>query len=114
MAAPVVPAPTFSALEQCCDGESRGVVTKVDPNADHTLMKRFADCPHSTISALIAAGNGAELPKHGANPVCLTWALKGSCSSGCKRKAMHVRYSRVTIQKVNEFLDTCGVAPQAS
>ena len=61
----------------------------------------------------IAAGNGTDLPKH-RNPVCLTWALKGSCSSMCKHKAMHVHYSRATDQKLNEFLDACGVAPQAS
>ena len=41
--------------------------------------------------------NEVTIPKHNGNPVCLSWALKGVCSSGCKRKHQHVCYGRTTI-----------------
>ena len=45
--------------------ESRGVVTKVDPNADRVLMKRFADLfpfPLSHTKYLLGKSNG--ISKH--------------------------------------------------
>ena len=48
--------------------------------------------------------------KHAGKPVCLTWELKGSCSSGCRRHENHKRYSRTTIQAIHGILDKCGVA----
>ena len=50
------------------------------------------------------------IPKHNGNPVCLTWALKGECSHGCRRTNQHVRCNRSTVQAIHALMDTCGVA----
>ena len=54
-------------------------------------------------------GQDHPIPRHGGEPVCLVWALKGECSATCKRKEQHVRYSRETTAKIHELLDTCDV-----
>ena len=83
-----------------------------DPHADADLLKRYRECPHGSITAMVAAGkDDLAVPNHAGKPVCLTWALKGSCSSTCKRKEQHVRYSRATVQNIHKYLDECGVAP---
>ncbi len=79
-----------------------------NPNPDARLVGRFRDSNHATITAMMQ-GHNAHIPKPGANPVCLVWALKGECSATCKRKAQHVRYSRDTSAKLHELLDTSGV-----
>ena len=78
-------------------------------NADRRLLSRFRDSGHSTISALMQ-GHDVTIPKHGNQQVCLTWALKGECSTGCRRQAQHVRYGRSTVQALHSMLDACGVA----
>ena len=50
------------------------------------------------------------IPKLNGNPLCLTWALKGECSHGCRRANQHVRYNRSTNQAIHALMDTCGVA----
>ena len=72
-------------------------------------MQRFRESGHGTISAMIG-NHEVEYPKIGGKEVCLTWALKGSCVTGCKRKDLHVRYGRPTIQKLHALMDACGVA----
>jgi hypothetical protein len=59
-------------------------------------------------------GRTLTFPQHAGKPVCMAWALKGSCSSSCKRAAQHVRYSQDTVRALHTFMDDCGVAnPQA-
>ena len=72
-------------------------------------MRRFRDCPHTTIGAMMQ-GHDPEVPKHNGKAVCLTWALKGACSATCKRKDQHVRYGRSVNQAIHGLMDTCGVA----
>jgi hypothetical protein len=81
----------------------------VNPHADRRLMNRFKNCGHSTITAMIGT-NSVTYPKHGGASICMAWALKGSCSSGCKRVAQHVRYGPAVTTALNKLLDDCGVA----
>ena len=80
----------------------------MNAHPDDRLLARFRGSGHSTINSLMA-GHDVEIPKNGSKDLCLTWALKGACSSGCKRKDQHVRYSRAVNQKLHDFLDACGV-----
>ena len=86
-----------------------GAASTFNTHADRRLMKRYAESGHSTISSLMQ-GHDVTVPEHGGQAVCLTWALKGECSSGCRRKRQHVRYSRSTNQAIHAMLDSCGVA----
>ena len=79
-------------------------------HADRTLLQRFRDSSHSTISLMMSGQSLDIIPKHNGNPVCLTWALKGKCSHGCRRANQHVRCNRSTIQAIHALMDTCGVA----
>ena len=72
-------------------------------------MSRFRDSGHSTINSMMS-GHSADIPKHNGQQVCLTWALKGECSQGCRRANQHARYSRTTIQAIHSMMDACGVA----
>ena len=71
-------------------------------------MTRFRDSNHSTISGLME-GHDVTIPKHAGKPVCLTWALKGECSSTCRRASAHVHYSRDTNRAIHQLLTDCGV-----
>ena len=55
-------------------------------------------------------GKDVEIPKHAGKPVCLSWALKGACSTGCKRADTHVHYDRSVNQELHGLMDSCGVA----
>ena len=79
-------------------------------HADRSLLQRFRDSNHSTISSMMSGQSLDIIPKHNGNPVCLTWALKGECSHGCRRANQHVRYNRSTVQAIHALMDTCGVA----
>ena len=79
-------------------------------HANRGLLQRFRDSSHSTISSMMAGQSLDIIPKHNRNPVCLTWALKGECSQGCRRTNQHVRCSRNTNQALHGLMDTCGVA----
>ena len=89
--------------------EQAGAVPQINPSPDASLMRRFAASGHPTITALME-GHDVRVPSHRGNPVCLTWALKGECSTGCRRKAQHQRYSRSVIQEIHDLMTTCGVA----
>ena len=89
--------------------EHSGAAPAFNAYADRLLMSRFAESGHSNITAM-TRGHDVEFPKHGGKDVCLMWALKGECSSGCKRKANHVRYPRVVNDKIHQLMTTCGVA----
>ena len=78
-------------------------------NPDRLLLRRFADCEHSSITAM-TQGHDVEIPQHKAKDICLVWALKGECSTGCKRKHAHERCPKAVNTKIHELLDTCGVA----
>ena len=86
-----------------------GVTPAFNAHAERRLLKRYAESGHSTISAMLQ-GHDVTVPKHNGNPVCLTWALKGECSTGCRRKNQHVRYARSTNQAIHALMDACGVA----
>ena len=79
-------------------------------HADRSLLQRLRDSNHSTISSMMSGQSSDIVPKLNGNPVCLTWALKGECSHGCRRANQHVRYNRSTNQAVHALMDTCGVA----
>ena len=72
-------------------------------------LRRFRDSGHTTISGLME-GHNVEVPKHAGSDVCLTWALKGECTTGCRRAPVHKRYSRATNQAISALLTECGVA----
>ena len=55
-------------------------------------------------------GHNPTIPQHNGKPVCLTWALKGVCSTSCKRKSNHVVYPPGVVNKLHVLMDTCGVA----
>ena len=86
-----------------------GAVPQVNPNADRALISRFSGSGFQTISAMMQ-GHEVEVPKHGNKACCLVWAFKGQCSTNCKRKDQHVRYSRDTNTKLHKLLTDCGVA----
>ena len=83
--------------------------TTVNANAEKRLVDRYKASGHANITAMIG-GKDVEVPKVSGKPVCLAWALKGSCSTGCKRHDMHTRYSRAVNQELHSLLDKCGVA----
>ena len=89
--------------------KAAGAVAAVSANPDRLLLRRFADSSHSNITSM-TNGHEIEVPQHNGKDVCLIWALKGECSTGCKRKDAHVRYPKAVNTKVHELLDTCGVA----
>lgn len=81
----------------------------VNAHANAALLLRYKDSGHPSITAMI--GNRVlEVPKHSGKPICMTWALKGTCASNCKRKEQHVRYGGSTLTALHKFLDDCGVA----
>ena len=86
-----------------------GTAPAFNAHADQGLMTRFRDSGHSTINAMMT-GHSADIPKHNGQQVCLTWALKGECSQGCRRAGQHVRYGRSTVQAIHSMMDACGVA----
>ena len=89
--------------------EQAGAVSAFNSDADRRLLQRFRESEFSSIAAMMK-DRDVEIPKVGDKPICLTWALKGSCSTACKRKNMHVRYSRQVNQKLHQLMDACGVA----
>jgi hypothetical protein len=81
----------------------------VNAHADRTLLDRYKSSGHSNITTMLG-GRGLEIPKHAGKPVCLAWALKGSCAANCKRASEHVRYNKTVVQALHALLDACGVA----
>ena len=86
-----------------------GLSVVVNAHVDSGLRHRFATHGPSTISAM-TQGHQVEIPKHAGKEICLTWALKGTCTRGCRRKEQHVRYSQDTIRAVHSLMDACDVA----
>ena len=72
-------------------------------------LRNVRESGHTSISGMMA-GKDCTIPKHGGKQVCLVWALKGECSSGCKRKDLHKRYNQTVNQELHTLLDACGVA----
>ena len=83
--------------------------TVVNAHADKRLTERYKASGHANITAMIG-GKDVEIPKHAGKPVCLSWALKGACSTGCKRADTHARYNRSVNQELHGLMDSCGVA----
>ena len=86
-----------------------GSQSTVNSHADSGLLTRFKDSGFSSISAM-TKDKDITIPKVSGNDVCLAWALKGQCTTTCKRKAAHTRYNTSTVKKIHEIMDTCGVA----
>jgi hypothetical protein len=81
----------------------------INHNADRRLVNRFKQSGFPNIRAMLE-GHEVEAPKQNGKETCMTWACKGQCQAGCKRKAMHIRYSTATINAYHAMMDTCGVA----
>ena len=74
-------------------------------------MRRFAQSDFQSISAMVeAGGDGASIPKLNDKDVCLVWALKGTCTCNCNRKAQHKPYGRSIVSGIHTLMDQCGVA----
>jgi hypothetical protein len=86
-----------------------GTVATFNANADTRLLRRFRDSPHESVTAMMQ-GHDVRIPQLSGKDVCLVWALKGSCTKNCKRKAQHKAYPRTTVTALHELMDTCGVA----
>ena len=80
-----------------------GTVPTVNPRADLGLLQCFRECEHTTISAMIGS-NTVEIPKMNGRDICLSWALKGTCSGNCKRKDQHKTYSHDTHNKLHALM----------
>ena len=89
--------------------DQAGAGPRVNSNADSRLMTRFRDSGFPSIGKMLE-GHEVTIPKHAGKDVCLAWALKGQCSSGCKRQESHKSYPRSVVAKIHELMDTCGVA----
>jgi len=97
------------------DGESptrnqSGTAAVHNAHTDARLKRRFEQSNFSSITAMIeAGGDDVDIPKVENKPVCLVWALKGTCTRNCKRKDQHVRYERSVINGIHSLMDSCGV-----
>lgn len=101
--------PASPAPSQGTHGSGGSSASVVNAHANEAIKRRFKDSGHSTIGSMMQ-GHTVDIPKHANKPICLAWALRGSCHSNCKRAAQHVRYGNATITAINAMLDTCGVA----
>ena len=63
-----------------------GSQSTVNSHADTGLINRFKDSGHTAISAM-TKDKDFTVPKVSGTDVCLSWALKGQCTTTCKRKA---------------------------
>jgi hypothetical protein len=86
-----------------------GTASVTNANVDRKLMNRYKASGMNSITTMMG-GRDLEFPKHNGSPVCMAWALKGSCSTNCKRSAQHMRYSQDTNKALHKFMDECGVA----
>ena len=102
-------APTSSSTPAASSlRDSSGSTSVLNANVDSALKNQFTSSDHTTISAMIDS-HDVQVPKHNGSPVCLTWALRGRCTTGCRRKTNHVTYSKGTNQKLHALMDACEV-----
>ena len=101
--------PSPSNSDSSSPRSQSGSVPVFNSNADRDMLTRFRESGHPTIKAMME-GKGASIPKHQNKPVCLVWALKGECSSNCKRKDLHIRYPATVNKAIHSMLDKCEVA----
>ena len=87
-----------------------GLQQTFNAHADRALVERYRSGNFSTINAMLGDHGTGIIPKHQGKSVCLTWALKGECSTGCRRKDTHVRCGLSVLEALHGMLDTCGVA----
>ena len=78
-------------------------------------MKAFATCRINSYMGPIEY-NFAEIDNQDQNhyngkDVCLTWALKGSCTSKCKGSGAHFTYPATVNKKFHALLDGSWVDP---
>jgi hypothetical protein len=89
---------------------SRPAQTAVtNTHANERLVRRFKESGHSSTMKMIE-GKEVTIPKFRGNPVCMNWAFKGACSSGCKRAALHVEYPESVTTALHAVLSKCDVA----
>ena len=98
----------YSRPEGGTPRDQAGATPAFNANADRRLLSRYRESPFNSISAM-TKDKDVTIPKIGDKPVCLTWALKGACTTACRRKDAHVAYTRSVNQKLHELLDKCGV-----
>jgi hypothetical protein len=100
---------TSSAGDSSSPRQQSGSVPVFNAHADRDMLTGFRESGHPTIKAMME-GKNATIPKHQNKPACLIWALKGECSSNCKRKDMHTRYFSTVNKAIHSMLDKCDVA----
>jgi hypothetical protein len=101
--------PGSSSSDTSSPRQQSGSVPSFNGQADRDMLTRFRESGHPSIKVMME-GKNATIPKHQNKPVCLVWALKGECSSNCKRKDMHIRYPAPVNKAIHAMLDKCGVA----
>ena len=83
-----------------------GTIAVTYAKADSKLLKHFENSRFTSVTEMLNEGNGTA-PKHNGEDVCLTWALKGSCTSKCKRSGSHVTYPASVKESVELLVDGC-------
>ena len=93
--------------------QKAGLAPTFYSNANKTLMQRYRDHGSPSIATLMS-GKDVKVPTlSNSKEVCLSWALKGSCSATCRRQSQHVTYSKTTNKAIHDLLTACGVAEAA-
>ena len=97
------------------DGEEKRSKAVTSTNPDEALMQRFRNSGHATISSLLGAKtvDAITYPKHNGKDACLSWLLKGRCTTGCSRSASHVQPSNTVKVATHQILNDCGVPPSS-
>ena len=90
-------------------GSGGGKVVVINSKQDQSLKKRWVDSGHETIKELLSKGNNPDIPKYGQTPVCLSWCLKGKCTSDCPRANAHKHYGDALVKQIHEVLTVCQV-----
>ena len=79
----------------------------VNAKADQAIIRRFESGEWATISDMLK-DKEFTMPQHNGADVCLSWALKGRCTMGCKRANQHKTYNSTTNKAINQLLTACG------
>ena len=102
-------APGPARDERTSTRSNAGMTTVVNAKAEPELLERFRNSGHTTISAMLA-GHNVDIPTRNNKSICLSWCLRGKCTTTCKRKTEHQQYSRDINNQVHELMTKCGVA----
>ena len=96
-------------------GAPAGTSTVRPARHSEALRQRWRNTGFQRTSELQAGWTGKGsyhdgIPKFGDGvTVCLNWAIKGVCDSGCRREAAHRDSDGAMVNKLMKFMDHCGV-----